>query len=486
MATLPPVHLGVSILATFLIALALRKALQRIFVLSHPATVQPIRQFFFDLSLYVTVALMVGIFNHLSYRFPFVSGLSFLVGCLVVGFFLALDMSLARERTIINEALECRISLPPPVKLYSITRKLALIAFMVTLFVSVIFTLVISRDIIWLAKVGQQGISLSQAQHSVMYEVFFIMGVVLLLVFNLIYSYSKNLKLLFDNETNVLERVSQGDLSTLVPVATSDEFGLIAGHTNNMINGLRHRTELMTALKVAEEVQQKLLPSGPPKHDQLDVAGASQYCDETGGDYYDYLELSPGRLGVVVADVSGHGIPSALLMTTARALLRQRAAMAGDSAHIIADINWQLAKDVEDTGNFVTLFYSEFDMDARQLHWVRAGHDPAIVYEPKTDHFSELDGPGMALGLVGDYPYAESQRDIQPGEIYLIGTDGIWETRNPEGLMYGKERVRQLIRAHSRSSASEILAAIMTDLENYRDSGKQEDDVTLVVVRIVP
>ncbi|NIQ92700.1 MAG: phosphatase, partial [Deltaproteobacteria bacterium] len=110
----------------------------------------------------------------------------------------------------------------------------------------------------------------------------------------MIISYSKNLKLLFENETNVLERVTQGDLSRLVPVATNDEFGVIAGHTNTMIDGLRHRLQLITALKLAEEVQQNLLPTEPPSYPGLDIAGISNYCDETGGDYYDYFRLSNG------------------------------------------------------------------------------------------------------------------------------------------------------------------------------------------------
>jgi sigma-B regulation protein RsbU (phosphoserine phosphatase) len=147
------------------------------------------------------------------------------------------------------------------------------------------------------------------------------MAVLLALVVNLIVSYSRNLRLLFNNETDVLERVSRGDLSRTVPVATRDEFGVIAGHTNSMIQGLRHRTKMITALKLAEEVQQNLLPVSAPDHPGLDLSGTSIYCDETGGDYYDFFKLPNNNLGVVVADASDHGVGSALLMTTARAFL---------------------------------------------------------------------------------------------------------------------------------------------------------------------
>ncbi|MBW2540443.1 MAG: stage II sporulation protein E, partial [Deltaproteobacteria bacterium] len=143
---------------------------------------------------------------------------------------------------------------------------------------AVIIIVVISRDFAWLAGIEPNPTSLAQAQLSVMYEVLFIMAVLLGLVVNLIFSYSRNLKLLFENETDILERVSRGDLSRRVPVATNDEFGVIAGHTNTMIRGLKHRIKLLSALKMAEELQQNLLPQHPPAHPGLDVAGKIIYC----------------------------------------------------------------------------------------------------------------------------------------------------------------------------------------------------------------
>jgi hypothetical protein len=162
----------------------------------------------------------------------------------------------------------------PPVALGAIT---------VTIFISLVFTLVFSRDIVWLPQIEQNEAALHRAQVSVAYEVGFIMVVVLALVVNLIISYSRNLKFLFQNETKILEGVTHGDLSQKVPVATNDEFGIIARHTDSMIDGLRHRTELLTGLKLAEEVQQNLLPQQPPDFPGADIAGTSIYCNETGG-----------------------------------------------------------------------------------------------------------------------------------------------------------------------------------------------------------
>jgi sigma-B regulation protein RsbU (phosphoserine phosphatase) len=366
------------------------------------------------------------------------------------------------------------------------TRKFSLVAFAATLFVSAIIGLVISGDVAWLAKIGQSSMAATRAQQAVIFEVFFVMTVLLIWVVNLILSYSRNLKLLFENETSVLERVSQGDLSRLVPVATNDEFGVIAGHTNTMIEGLRHRLKLITALKLAEEVQQNLLPQEPPSLPGLDIAGTSIYCDETGGDYYDYFELSNGRLGVVVADASGHGVGAALLMTTARALLRQRAAMAGDLAHIVSDVNQELFRDVQESGRFMTMFLLEIHPAAKTLRWVRGGHDPAILYDTAEDTFSELAGEGMALGVQKNFQFQEFTREgLTPGSVIIVGTDGIRETHNEENEMFGLDRLREIIRKHAAESAEEIQQGVIDALRTFQGDAPQEDDITLVLIKFL-
>jgi len=366
------------------------------------------------------------------------------------------------------------------------TRKFSLVAFTSIFFVSLILILVIARDVVWLAEIERSGMSVSQAQLSVIHEVLFIMAVLLMAIVNLIISYSKNLKLLFQNETNVLEKVSQGDLSRLVPVATNDEFGFIAGHTNAMIEGLRHRTQLITALKLAEEVQQNLLPSEPPALPGFDIAGTSKYCDETGGDYYDYFTFSNGHLRIVVADASGHGVGAAMLMTTFRALLRQRATMGGDIARIISDVNRELARDVEGSGRFMTVFFLEIEPENHTLNWVRAGHEPAILYNTREDSFLELTGEGMALGVVEHLEFQKyTHHGWTPDSIIVVGTDGIRESQNEDGEMFGPDRFRAAIRRHAIKPAAEIQTRIIEELEIFQGETSQEDDITLVVVKLL-
>jgi sigma-B regulation protein RsbU (phosphoserine phosphatase) len=486
METLPPVLLGVSLLIPFMAALAVRKPIENRFVVSQSRVAQPKRQFYLDLALCIVAGFAVAVYNTLAHGFPAPSGISLLLGCVVVGFFLGLDMGLARERKVIHEALSEDSTQPPPKRLYSMTRKFSLVAFTATLFVALVIGLVIARDVVWLSNIEQSGMSLTQAQLSVMGEVFFVMAVLLVAIVNLIISYSKNLKLLFENETSVLERVSQGDLSRRVPVATNDEFGVIAGHTNTMIDGLRHRLQLITALRLAEEVQQNLLPGDPPSIPGLDIAGISNYCDETGGDYYDYFRLSNGDLGVVVADASEHGVSAALLMTTVRALLRQRVAMAGDIARIVSDVNLELVKDVQDSGRFMTMFFLEIESESNTLNWVRAGHEPAILYNSAEDNFLELAGEGMALGVVEDLVFQKhTHKGWSPGSVVVVGTDGIREAQNDKGEMFGLDRLREAIRKNASESAGAIQNNIIEDLKMFQGEVPQEDDITLVVVKLL-
>ena len=196
-------------------------------------------------------------------------------------------------------------------------------------------------------------------------------------------------------------------------------------------------------------------------------------------------EVGPAKFGVLIGDVSGHGIPSALLMATARAFMRQRSSRSGSLAEVVSDVNRQLTRDVEDTGRFMTLFYLMIDLEARRMSWVRAGHDPAIWYDPKSGQFEELLGEGTALGVDENVQFVEYQKPgLKEGQILLLGTDGLWETQNPSGSMFGKDGIYEIIRQNTAASAREILNAIVAELEHFRQGREPEDDITLVVIKV--
>ena len=153
---------------------------------------------------------------------------------------------------------------------------------------------------------------------------------------------------------------------------------------------------------------------------------------------------------------------------------------------VVADANRMLSEDVRLSGRFMTLFMFAIDLESHTARWVRAGHDPALVYLPSEDSFSELGGDtGLPLGVDGDWEYIEEHAHLEDGSVILIGTDGIWEAVNINGKMYGKERLNDILQKHHSNSAQEILDTIILSLKDFTSDAGFEDDVTLAVVKIL-
>ena len=291
-----------------------------------------------------------------------------------------------------------------------------------------------------------------------------------------------------ENILSAVSNIKEGNLQTRVKVVSNDEIGVLGDAVNDMAKGLIERERMQQSLNLAKEVQQNLLPKENLKVKGYDIAGKSVYCDETGGDYYDFISIGEDdkhKIGVAIGDVSGHGISSALLMATARSSLRQRASLPGSIAKIITDVNQHLVKDVEDSGQFMTMFFLAFDTSTRQLEWVRAGHDPAILYDPRSDSFNELGGSGIALGVDADWIYEDNKRtDFSNGQIIFLSTDGIWEARNKKGQMLGKEPILNVIRQNSSADAAQIIDVIFDILNKFIGEVKIEDDITTVIIKM--
>jgi sigma-B regulation protein RsbU (phosphoserine phosphatase) len=286
-----------------------------------------------------------------------------------------------------------------------------------------------------------------------------------------------------------MQSVSKGDFSTRMKGGFGDERDLVAISFNEMVPQLEERIQIRKALEVAQEVQQNLLPKEIPLVPGLDISAKSVYCDETGGDYFDffpYYDKHRSRFNIVVGDVTGHGIGAALLMATARALIRGVSTGTENLGECVSRVNRLFTADVDRTGHFITLFFLELDADLHTMRWVRAGHDPALFFDPQTGHFQELGGPGLALGVDGDFSYEQLGKSVDTaGTIIVIGTDGIWEAHNSDGEMFGKQRLLEVIDRNREQQASEILTAVLKELKNFRGNMNQEDDVTLVVIKVL-
>jgi phosphoserine phosphatase RsbU/P len=283
------------------------------------------------------------------------------------------------------------------------------------------------------------------------------------------------------------ESLAGGRFGSPLMVTSRDEVGELTVSFNKMTRQLQQRLRMKEEINVAREVQQNLLPQSGFSAAGIAAAGISLYCDETGGDYFDFIDFvdNDRKVGVAVGDVVGHGLGAALMMTTVRALLRCRIFQFGALDAIMADVNRLLCRDTTISGSFVTLFYIEVDRSQNSLSWVRAGHEPAIVYTPADGKFSEFKGQGVALGVDDNATFQYNQMLVSAVEplIILIGSDGVWEVENGVGEQFGKERVKNILAAGWKQHPEEIVQVLVQEIAAFRGETQQRDDITLVVVK---
>ncbi|MGH7179416.1 MAG: SpoIIE family protein phosphatase, partial [Tepidisphaeraceae bacterium] len=281
-------------------------------------------------------------------------------------------------------------------------------------------------------------------------------------------------------------RVGGGDFDARLHLQEARELAQLSADINKMAAGLRHRVELEQSLALATQIQQSLLPEKLPKVPGLDIAGNSRFCDSTGGDYYDFLDVAGMPAGgalVVIGDVTGHGIGAALLMASARAAVRASAPVNPALNDLMGRVNRVLSDD-QRHGLFMTLLLMVVDPQRRSIRWSSAGHDPVMIYDPATGNVTEPEGGDLMLGVMSGAPYEEFSLDSLPhNAVIFTGTDGIWEAVNEQGDMFGKERLRKLLQVHGKSAVSEIGAALEQALRDFAQTRALNDDVTYVVMK---
>jgi len=283
-------------------------------------------------------------------------------------------------------------------------------------------------------------------------------------------------------------RLSAGDFGARVDIRTRDELAELGRIVNAIGPKLAERERMRQSLTLAMEVQQHLLPEEPPQIPGFEIAGRCVYCDETGGDYYDFIELvdpGAGKLGIAVGDVAGHGIAAALLMASARGALRSQAARETRNPSALLDtLNRHLVRDARD-GRFLTLFYGLLDGATRTLVWASAGHDPALWLRHASGRFEELPNTGIPLGVRDDARFGQAGPVLLAnGDVVVIGTDGIWETLGPPAEPFGKERLRDVIAQNAHRTAAEIHDAVIDAVNAFRRSTPPRDDMAVVVLKV--
>ena len=245
------------------------------------------------------------------------------------------------------------------------------------------------------------------------------------------------------------------------------------------------KERLRQSMEIARDIQQRLYPSeAPPLSNNLEVAWRSESCDETGGDYFDFVE-TPEGLAVIVGDVSGHGVGAALLMASARAGLRSALARGVPIAEAVQSLNEQLDSDT-DPDQFMTLLVLAWSPGSEKIEYVNAGHDTPCIYRAESGVLETLHATGIPLGLFSGVSYETGEFDVlSAGDALLLTTDGVWEVADPGGVMLGKPVLLELFRGFAGYPADEIAQEILKAVGDYTQHAPPRDDRTLVVFRAV-
>lgn len=237
------------------------------------------------------------------------------------------------------------------------------------------------------------------------------------------------------------------------------------------------------SLEIARDIQRGLLPKADPTVAGFDIAAFSEPADETGGDIYDFFPVADGRLAVVVADATGHGIGPALVIAETRAMLRALSGQTGDVSVVMGTVNDLLTEDL-DSGRFVTCFLGVLDPAASCLTFASAGHGPIVFYDRDADSFEELAATAVPLGILDGVDFKDTvARKLNKGDLAVILTDGLFEAVDAADEQFGIGRICDIIRAGRDLPAREMIVRIRAAVAEWSGDLPQADDLTAVIIR---
>jgi len=283
------------------------------------------------------------------------------------------------------------------------------------------------------------------------------------------------------------EPFSPNDLRLLGSVATQTGLALENSRLTLQVGAeIAEREKQRRELEIAREVQERLFPQSYPSVPGLEFAGFCRPAHAIGGDYYDFVPLEGGRLGLAIGDISGKGIPAALLMATLRAFLRgQTVRSRGELARMMSDLNG-LVYESSASNRYATFFYAEYDPEARRLDYVNAGHNAPVVLRADraaTPDLVRLDTGGPVIGLLPECGYDQGTLQLAPGDLLVAFTDGVSEAMDAAQEEWGEDRLVPLVRAARSEPPSALITRIMAGADAFVNGAPQHDDMTLVVAR---
>ncbi len=282
----------------------------------------------------------------------------------------------------------------------------------------------------------------------------------------------------FDLESDELNSYSEDDLEVLKMLAS--QVAIIIEKVM-LHEQLIEKKRLQGQLEVARQVQLELLPPNDPQLPGYDISAYNFPTEEVSGDYYDWVAIYDDQLAIVIADVSGKGVPAALLMAFLRASLRA-ATHVGYATHIsMAKVNYLLWESIE-RNQFVTAFYGILDAANRTLSYSNAGHNPPLLINEKGEP-RFIERGGLPLGMFRETRYYEYFLSLEPGEMLVLYTDGATEALNPAGEEFGRDRLAEVVKSGRTLTAREVVASLEREVLKWTDGLGATDDVTFFVIK---
>lgn len=248
------------------------------------------------------------------------------------------------------------------------------------------------------------------------------------------------------------------------------------------LEAIQHR-EIQREVSIAADIQSKLLPKSFPRHRGTEIAVYSKSVRGVSGDYYDVLQLDDDRLGLVICDVAGKGVPAALVMVMIHSILRLIASAEREVGETLTWINNGLSGQI-DLDHYATMSYLTINHNERRLSYSNAAHHPLMIVRDNGGTVEQLDTEGLPIGIERDVVYSQTVSELRSGDVLVLYTDGIIEAMNPEGEQFSIDRLTRVIRDHSNDKAQQITDTIRSEIDDFVGSARQHDDQTLMVVKI--
>lgn len=301
---------------------------------------------------------------------------------------------------------------------------------------------------------------------------------------------NKGMRRSLDALVKGMKRIGEGDLDSKIHLKSFDEYYRLANSINAMTDDLRRninetieKQKMEQELKTATLIQQSMLPEDDPMIKGYEISSYARPAKQMGGDYYDYIQLSDKRLGVVVGDVSGHGVPAGLLMAMTKSSLYSQIKTSYKVPDVLFAMN-NMVHEVLGKKLLMTFCYSILNLDKRKLSFSSAGHHFPYLFSSKNQELISLESIAYPLGVRKDVRYKEKSVHLMPGDMLLFYTDGIIESRNQTEEEFGFDRLEDLLRKNWHLPAKDIKENIIETIDNFTGENPQFDDITLIVIKV--